>query len=190
MLCNALYARPSNMDGRVTNDHMASEKPEKKRELPVPVRFDAWFEDMRRNIEQEMERAFSLPWPPALEMRFPRMAFASWPQIRAPLCDVVDRGDRYEMSMEVPGIEKEEVDVKAGRHFVEVSAQQSEKKEEKGKNYLYNERSYRSFYRRVPLPEEVVPSRVEAKLVNGILNISVPKKTAAKAEEESKVEVK
>ncbi len=107
-----------------------------------------------------------------------------------PLCDVVDKGDRYEANLEVPGIEKEQIDVKATRNSVEVSGEHSEKKEEKRKNYLYNERSYKSFYRKIPVPEEIIPSKIEARVVNGVLNISMPKKTPSKTDEETKVEVK
>jgi len=102
---------------------------------------------------------------------------------------LVDRGDRYELNLEVPGIEKEKIDIKATKHSVAVSGEQSEKKEEKGKNYLYNERSYKSFYRKIPVPEEIVPSKIEAKVVNGILNVTMPKKSPTPSEE-TKVEVK
>ena len=64
------------------------------------------------------------------------------------------------------------------------------KKEEKGKDYLHHERSYKSFYRKVPVPEEIVTSKIEAKLLNGILTVTMPKKVPTKAAEESKVEVK
>ena len=50
----------------------------------------------------------------------------------------------------------------------------AEKTEDKGKNYVYNERSYRSFSRRIPIPEEIVPSKVTAKSdsVNDLIQLS------------------
>lgn len=161
----------------------------KKKEEPLSKRVDTLFDSIRHNME-EMERAFARPWPPSFELRFPTFPFPSLPEVRAPLCDLVDRGDRYELSLEVPGIEKEKIDIKAAKHSVEVSGEQSEKKEEKGKNYLYNERSYKSFYRKIPVPEEIVPSKIDAKVVNGILNVAMPKKTPTTSEEGTKVEVK
>lgn len=113
------------------------------------------------------------------------MPFGTWSDIRTPLCDLVDKGDRYELQVEVPGIEKEKIDMKATRHAIEISGEQTEKTEERGKNYVYNERSYRSFQRRVPIPEEIVPSKVNAKMANGVLNIEMPKKVPTKVEEET-----
>ena len=161
----------------------------RKKEEPLSKRVDTLFESIRHNVE-EMERAFARPWSPSFELGFPTVPFMSLPEVRAPLCDLVDRGERYELSLEVPGIEKEKIDIKATKHSIEVSCEQSEKKEEKGKHFLYNERSYKSFYRKVPVPEEIVPSKIEAKVVNGILNVTMPKKSPTPAVEKTKVEVK
>jgi HSP20 family protein len=81
--------------------------------------------------------------------------------------------------------------VKATKNSVEISGEQSEKTEEKKKNYVYNERSYRSFHRKIPIPEEIVASKIDAKMSNGIIQIQLPKKIQTKPEEETtKVEIK
>jgi HSP20 family protein len=110
---------------------------------------------------------------------------------RVPLYDMVDKGDKYEIQLEVPGIEKEKVNVKTTKNSLQIAGEQSEKTEDKGKNYVYNERSYRSFSRRIPIPEEIVPSKVTAKMNNGILLVDLPKTTPTKHTEETiKVEIK
>jgi HSP20 family protein len=43
--------------------------------------------------------------------------------------------------------------------------------------------------RRIPTPEEIVPSKVDAKMENGVLHVQVPKKTPTK-NEETNVQVK
>ncbi len=149
------------------------------------------FESFLRNIERNIERAFSPTWPSTFDWRFPSMPFGALAGVRAPLCDMVDKGDRYELQVETPGIEKEKIDLKATRHAIEISGQQSEKSEEKGRYYVYNERSYKSFERRIPIPEEIVPSKVNAKMVDGVLTIELPKKVPTKMEEETtKVKVR
>lgn len=45
------------------------------------------------------------------------------------------------------------------------------------RRFLCSERLYRSFYRNVPLPEEIIPSKVTARIENGILRVELPKKT-------------
>jgi HSP20 family protein len=172
----------------MSSDRSDIEKKEEVRTLSKRV--DTLFENIRHNIE-EMERAFARPWPlSSFELRFPQIPFMSLPEVRAPLYDLVDRGDRYELNLEVPGIEREQIDVRATKHSIQVSGEQSEKKEEKRKDYLYNERSFKSFYRKIPVLEEIVPSKIEAKVVNGILNVIMPKKAPTTTGEETKVEVK
>jgi HSP20 family protein len=140
------------------------------------------------NFMREMER-MARPWSLPMDWQFPSIFEAR--DMRMALYELADRGDKFELQVEVPGIEKEEIDVKATKYSVEISGRHSEKTEEKAKRYVYTERLYRSFYRNVPLPEEIVPSRVAAKVENGILKVDLPKKTPTKGEgEATKVEVK
>jgi HSP20 family protein len=142
---------------------------------------DEIFENFRREVEGALK-----PWHAGF--RFPSLFDG---ETRVPLCDMADRGDRYELQVEVPGIEKDKVNVKATGNSVEISADQSEKTEEKRKDYVYSERSHRSFYRKIPVPEEIVPSKIDAKMNNGILVVKLPKKNPSKSKEEAiKVEVK
>ena len=123
------------------------------------------------------------------EIEFPSLFEAR--DMRMALYDLVDKGDRFELHVEVPGLEKEKIDVKATKYSVEISGKHSETTEEKGKRYVYAERLYRSFYRSVPLPEEIMPSKVAAKLESGILKVDLPKKTPTKGESEAtRVDVK
>ena len=146
-----------------------------------PTAFDDIFDSFRR----DMEDAFFLP-SPFLDRR---RDLASDFETRFPLCDMEDLGDKYEITIETPGIPKDKVTVKAGTEYIDVSGEQEKKSEEKRKNYLYNERSYSSLRRRISIPEEIVPSKIEAKIENGILHIQVPKKTPIKSEE-TNVEIK
>jgi HSP20 family protein len=154
--------------------------------VPMRRHMDNIFEDFRR----EMESMFH-PWPYSMTgWRFPVLADIDR-EIRLPLSDMVDKGDKYELQLEIPGIDKDKIDVKATKNSVEISGEQSEKTEEKKKEYVYNERSYRSFHRKIPIPEDIVPSKIDAKMNNGILQIHLPKKNPTKPEEETtKVEIK
>ena len=92
--------------------------------------------------------------------------------------DMVDRGDKYNLLLEIPGIDKDKIQLSATDDSIEISGEQSEEEntEDKGQNYIYNERSYKSFYRSIPIPEEILPSKITAKMNNGILQIEIPKK--------------
>src|SRR5919202_177124 len=157
-------------------------------------RMDNIFDTFRRDIENTL-----VPWSSSLwDWRFPSLPRTDDIQdqitVRMPIFDMVDKEDKYELKVEVPGIEKEKVKVKATEDSVEISGEQSkeEESEDKRKRYVYNERSYNSFYRKIPVPEEIVSSKVTAKMSNGVLHIELPKKNPTKLEDEegTTVEIK
>jgi len=153
-----------------------------KREENRQIRhLDDVFENFRREIENAMK-----PW--STGFGFPSLFDSEG--IRLPLCDMVDKGNRFELQLEIPGIDKDKLNVKATGNSVEVSAEKSEEAEEKRKGYIYSERSQSSFYRMIPVPEEIVPSKVNAKVNNGILTLELPKKNPSKAQQATKVDVK
>lgn len=159
-------------------------------------RMDDIFDTFRRDIEDMM-----MPWSSSSSLwdwRFPSLSttedIRDQSMVRMPIFDMVDKEDRYELKVEVPGIEKEKVKVKATKDSLEISGEQSkeEESEDKTKRSVYNERSYNSFYRKIPVPEEIVSSKVRAKMSNGVLHIELPKKNPTKLEEEegTTVEIK
>jgi HSP20 family protein len=157
-------------------------------------RMDNIFDTFRRDIEDTM-----MPWSSSLwDLRIPSLLTAEeedqdQTMVRMPIFDMVDKEDRYELKIEIPGIEKENVKVKATKDSVEISGEQSKEEEEsddRTKRLVYNERSYRSFYRKIPFPDEILSSKVSAKMSNGILHIEVPKKNPTTLEEGTTVEIK
>jgi HSP20 family molecular chaperone IbpA len=47
-----------------------------------------------------------------------------------------------------------------------------------------------SFHRKIAIPAEIIPSQISAEMKDGVLEITLPKKTATKTEETTKVEIK
>ena len=84
---------------------------------------------------------------------------------RTPLVDMVDRGDRYNLGLEIPGIDKDNIRLNATEDVIEISGEQSEEEsnEDKGHNSIYHERSYESSYHGIPIPEETLPSKISVK---------------------------
>jgi HSP20 family protein len=162
---------------------------EKRDEEPREMMPTTGITNVFDNFMREMER-MTRPWSFPMDWQFPSIFEAR--DMRMALYELADRGDKFELQVEVPGIEKEKIDLKATKYSIEISGKHSEKTEEKkGKRYLYTERLYRSFYRNVTLPEEIVPSKVAAKVENGVLKVDLPKKTPTKGEgEATKIDVK
>jgi len=149
------------------------------------MRLNDVFDNFRREIEEATN-----PWSSMLDRRFPREIGMLRPYAmeeegtlsRTPLADMVDRGNRYDLRLEIPGIDKDKIQLNATEDAIEISGEQSEEEsnEDKGHNYIYNERSYKSFYRSIPIPEEILPSKITARMNNGILQIEIPKKAPSR----------
>ncbi|HEX6028171.1 MAG TPA: Hsp20/alpha crystallin family protein, partial [Nitrososphaeraceae archaeon] len=120
-------------------------------------RMDDIFEDFRNNIESILNPwSSSYLWHSPYKLEIGEEEEAAEVKDegirRTPLYDMVDKGDRYELEVELPGIEKDKIHVKATDDSIEISAEQLEEErvEERKKKYVYNERSYMSFYRTIP----------------------------------------
>src|SRR6266508_1350963 len=129
-----------------------------KRKTSFPRDFDDIFESFRRDMEDAF---FPSRLPTLGTWRLPYIGTDL--ETRLPLCDMEDMGDKYEISLDTPGIPKEKITIKAGTDHIDISGEQERKIEDKGKNYLYKERSYNSLCRRISIPEEIIPSKIDAK---------------------------
>lgn len=73
---------------------------------------DEIFDTFKRDMHDLMEGAW---WPRSSEVKLSSLATEKG--IRMPLCDLVDKGDKYEILMEVPGIAKEKIDIQVTRRL-------------------------------------------------------------------------
>ena len=115
--------------------------------------------------------------------------FGMLPVRYAPL-DFIDEGDHYNIHAELPGFNKENVDVQINSDGMTIRAKKETEKEDKKKNYLHRERAYSAFERSVSFPEEVDPSKAEGKMNNGILELKIPKKEPRPEAKSRKLELK
>ncbi len=109
--------------------------------------------------------------------------------LRPPRMDVTDTGPSYRVVAEVPGIPKEKLDIRVRGAQVEIRGENGSETEQKEKHYLRRERTYSGYYRALELPEPVVSTEVRAKVVDGLLELELPKQHPTPSEEEVKVSV-
>ena len=84
-------------------------------------------DDIFENFRREMESIFSPLLSYSLaDWRVP-IGLAVVGGERVPLCDMMDKGDKYEIYLEVPGIEKEKVNIKATKNSLQITGVQPEK---------------------------------------------------------------
>jgi HSP20 family protein len=107
---------------------------------------------------------------------------------RIPMVDVLDEGDRYVIEAELPGAKKEEISIDLSEDSLVIEAKKVSETEEKKEGYVRKERERMSFYRQIPLPDDADGAKASAKLENGLLIISMPKKEKA-IESKRKLEI-
>ena len=96
-----------------------------------------------------------------------------------PRTNLNDTGDNLEVIVEVPGVSKENINVKIQGNYLELSGKRTREVPE-GYTVHRTEREALSFSRSFTLPYEVDADNVIASLNNGILTMTLPKSEAAK----------
>ena len=160
----------------------------KRRESPLSNKIDDIFE----NFKKDLETTFAPFQDSIFDWRLPSSSIPRYFENferKVPLCNMIDKDDKYELQLEVPGINRENIDIKATENSIEISANQDEKTSQKDENYVYNERSHRSVHRIIPFDEEIKPNEIDASMKDGILNILVPKKVPKEKKDSVKVNV-
>lgn len=90
--------------------------------------------------------------------------------------DVQDNKTEYLIEAELPGAKKEDINISLNDGRLSISFNKDEAIEEKDKNYIHRERRYTSMSRNIMLGD-ADSAGIKAKLDNGVLCVTVPKKT-------------
>lgn len=154
----------------------------KKNEMTERRPYDLWT-DIDQLFDQFRSNFDDLFWNPRTNMPLTY-------QERTPLTDVVDHGDHYQMKIEMPGISKDNINIEVTSNTIEISAEEQETKDEKDKNWLRKERTKKSFYRAMELPEEFKTDHVEAEIKDGVLSVMLPKVEPKTEDKPKKVKIK
>jgi HSP20 family protein len=154
-------------------------------ETSLSTGFDTIFDQFRRSFDELMT-----PFYPYTGIT----SATPLPQlpIGSSIVDLVDEGDHFLITAELPGFSKDQVDVKINRDGVVIHAEQKVEGEQKtgSKNYLHRERAYSAFERVIEFPEEVNPSRVEGSMKDGVLQLTVPMREPNPEERLTKVQLR
>ncbi|HOV16780.1 MAG TPA: Hsp20/alpha crystallin family protein [Candidatus Cloacimonadota bacterium] len=102
---------------------------------------------------------------------------------RAMPMDIIERDKEFELLANLPGFKKEDVRIAVQDNQLVIEANTSEKKEEK-KGTMYRCERYSGNYRRtLYLPDNADVSKIQAKMENGVLKLTIPKKTTTAQKE-------
>jgi HSP20 family protein len=102
--------------------------------------------------------------------------------------DIKETDKTYEVTVEMPGIQKEEINVSVKNHIMTISAEKKSEERKDGEKYHRVERFYGQTSRSFTLPPHVHKEDVKASYTNGVLHLTIPKKEGT-CGDEVKVEI-
>lgn len=120
-----------------------------------------------RSLHQEMDRLF--------RGFFDDDGGFSWPAV-----DLTETPESYQLRAELPGIDAKDIDVQVSGDVLTVSGEKKEETKSENANLHFTERRFGQWRRSFRLPTTADTSRVDAKMTNGVLELTIPKRAEAR----------
>ena len=145
-----------------------------RRESPFSLfqQMDRLFDDLQKNFFDDMY------WPFGWRRRRPLSLVIreDEPIFRTPLANITEDEKFYNITAELPGLDKGDIEITIQDNNLEIKGElKEEKKEEKEGELIRREYHSSSYYRAFSLPENIDADKIEANLDKGLLTVKLPK---------------
>jgi len=97
-----------------------------------------------------------------------------------PAFEVKETNDAFILRADIPGVSEADLDIAVHSNVLTISGSRQAEERKEGESYALYERQYGSFSRSFSLPDTADGDRVEAKLDNGVLTLTIYKRAEAK----------
>ena len=121
------------------------------------------------NIFDDVEQMMHQTFGHSLENGSSRLSSYS------PLMNVSETESDYLIMMDLPGVEKKDVEVNLSDGILTVSGERKTSEKSDENNRIWHEATYGAFSRSFELTSDIVEEKIKAKFNNGVLNITIPK---------------
>lgn len=135
-----------------------------------------------------VEKSHSSGLWPSLYEPFRQMGsrLAEWV---APASEASSSDDGYSISMEVPGVNEDDLELTVEDGIVTIRGEKRTSKEEKGETWYFSERQYGAFTRSFRLPPDADEKGVDANLKDGVLTVKLPRKTVEAGKSDKRIPI-
>ena len=120
------------------------------------------------NIFDEVEQMMHQTFGNSLENGSSRLSYS-------PLMNVSETESDYLIMLDIPGVEKKDVEVNLRNDILTVSGERKTSEKGDENNRIWHETTYGTFSRSFELTSDIVEEKITAKFNNGVLNITIPK---------------
>lgn len=122
-------------------------------------------DSMHRQLENWMDRAFNVSNGEDLERRL----------TLTPRTDIAETEKGYELTADLPGMKDGDVDISVSSDVLTITGERNYERESDGRSVHLSERGFGTFKRSFSLPDDVDQDHIQARLINGVLDIHLPK---------------
>lgn len=140
--------------------------------------FDDFFEDMR-DMQNQMNKMFK---------DFSKKAKFS--DLKSADTDISETEDFLVIKVDMPGVEKEDIDLVLTEESISVNAKRKQEELEEKEGFFRRERSYKGYNVYTMLPAKIIPETAYADYKNGVLKVKVKKAEKTKEKQKKKIEIK
>lgn len=141
------------------------------RNLPSLFRGSFGFRDLS-NVHREINRLFNEILPPEVEY------VGEYEMV--PFSDIEESDNEYFVSMDLPGVDRDRINIEVNQNQLFVSAERREERRDKERRGRAYERSYGRYQRSFTLPTSIDQNKIQAHYSDGVLELVLPKSEAAK----------
>lgn len=126
------------------------------------------------------DQFFHRDWMHPSHWEWPDFSHISSPfGVKMPRMDILDKEGEIQIRAEVPGVEKDDLDITMTSNSVLLKGKTRHEEKEEKENYYRSEISYGVFQRSMMLPVEVDADKAKATFKDGMLELTVPKSDKA-----------
>ena len=140
---------------------------------------------MLNDVELAMDRMFGRRWPHFRALPGMFGSEGSW----VPQIDMYEQGNQIVVKAELPGISKEDIDIVLEQGDLIIRGERKSEHENTEGNVYRMERSYGSFYRRIPMPEGVREDDISASFNDGVLEVRAPASQSRTTESPKRINI-
>jgi HSP20 family protein len=143
--------------------------------MTTMMRWDP-FQDLRSAQDETAQMSPMLAHALGLHTQRDNGRATAW----APALDISERKDAYLVTVELPGLKPEDLDITMEDGLLTIQGERQFTAESSEQQFHRVERRYGAFRRAITLPAHVLAERIEASFEDGVLQILVPKAEEAK----------
>jgi len=107
-----------------------------------------------------------------------------------PTLELQDRGDHFSLMAQLPGFSKDDVEVRINSGSLELKAEKKAESKSKTGERERVQSSYSFFHRFITLPDDVVASKADGTMKNGVLELTLPKRQVKPKDSLRRVDLK